>query len=174
MPIWHHSTAPNSRFCLVCAFSATLACGSGLFGHFRYYNRIHRTRIHTLHTLLLYLSTMDDPIYRPRPQSRENTHDRAESGSVSPQRARRQQRGPSQKAMLSKALQKANTAVLLDNAANFEGAIEAYQDACQLLQLVMVRSSGTDDEKSKLQEIVSCLLFCNPLLPRFPVLIYLL
>jgi chromosome condensin MukBEF MukE localization factor len=76
--------------------------------------------------------------------------------------------------MLSKALQKANTAVLLDNAANFEGAIEAYQDACQLLQLVMVRSSGTDDEKSKLQEIVSCLLFCNPLLPRFPVLIYLL
>ncbi|CRG90425.1 Extracellular matrix-binding protein EbhA [Talaromyces islandicus] len=96
---------------------------------------------------------MDDPIYRPRPQSRENIHNRAESGSASPQRARRQQRGPSQKAMLSKALQKANTAVLLDNAANFEGAIEAYQDACQLLQLVMVRSSGTDDEKSKLQEI---------------------
>lgn len=112
---------------------------------------------------------MNDPIYRPRPQSRENTHDRAEAGSVSPQRARRQQqRGPSQKAMLSKALQKANTAVLLDNAANFEGAIEAYQDACQLLQLVMVRSSGTDDEKSKLQEIVSYLLFCPPL----PLFVY--
>lgn len=107
---------------------------------------------------------MDDPIYRPRPQSRENTHDRTESGSVSPQRARRQQRGPTQKAMLSKALQKANTAVLLDNAANFEGAIEAYQDACQLLQIVMVRSSGTDDEKSKLQEIVSCPSFFPRLL----------
>lgn len=59
-----------------------------------------------------------------------------------------------QKAMLSKALQKANTAVLLDNAANFEGAMEAYTEACQLLQLVMLRSSGGDEEKLKLQEIV--------------------
>ncbi|GAB1217138.1 hypothetical protein ATERTT37_006363 [Aspergillus terreus] len=55
--------------------------------------------------------------------------------------------------MLSKALQKANTAVLLDNAANFEGAMEAYNDACQLLQLVMLRSNGGEDEKMKLQEI---------------------
>ncbi|KAL2824684.1 hypothetical protein BDW59DRAFT_172812 [Aspergillus cavernicola] len=61
--------------------------------------------------------------------------------------------GSSQKAMLSKALQKANTAVLLDNAANFEGAMEAYNDACQLLQLVMLRSNGGEDEKLKLQEI---------------------
>ncbi|KAJ5232763.1 hypothetical protein N7468_005719 [Penicillium chermesinum] len=58
-----------------------------------------------------------------------------------------------QKAMLSKALQKANTAVLLDNAANFEGAMEAYTEACQLLQLVMLRSNGGDEEKIKLQEI---------------------
>ncbi|KAK1141371.1 hypothetical protein N8T08_009162 [Aspergillus melleus] len=65
----------------------------------------------------------------------------------------RRRRGHSQKAMLSKALQKANTAVLLDNAANFEGAMEAYSDACQLLQLVMVRSNGGKDEKLKLQEI---------------------
>ncbi|KAL4923203.1 uncharacterized protein BDV17DRAFT_17187 [Aspergillus undulatus] len=65
----------------------------------------------------------------------------------------KRRQGPSQKAMLSKALQKANTAVLLDNAANFEGAMEAYSDACQLLQLVMVRSSGGEDEKLKLQEI---------------------
>lgn len=63
--------------------------------------------------------------------------------------------GQTQKAMLSKALQKANTAVLLDNAANFEGAMEAYTDACQLLQLVMLRSNGGDEEKIKLQEIVS-------------------
>ncbi|KAL4962662.1 uncharacterized protein BDV14DRAFT_100275 [Aspergillus stella-maris] len=65
----------------------------------------------------------------------------------------KRRQGPSQKAMLSKALQKANTAVLLDNAANFEGAMEAYSDACQLLQLVMIRSKGGEDEKIKLQEI---------------------
>ncbi|KAJ5888810.1 hypothetical protein N7495_008851 [Penicillium taxi] len=64
-----------------------------------------------------------------------------------------QQHGLTQKTMLSKALQKANTAVLLDNAANFEGAMEAYTDACQLLQLVMLRSNGGDEEKLKLQEI---------------------
>ena len=66
----------------------------------------------------------------------------------------RRHRGHSQKAMLSKALQKANTAVLLDNAANFEGAMDAYNEACQLLQLVMFRSSSGSGEKLKLQEIV--------------------
>jgi hypothetical protein len=71
------------------------------------------------------------------------------------QNQERRKKGHSQKAMLSKALQKANTAVLLDNAANFEGAMEAYNDACQLLQLVMLRSNGGEDEKMKLQEIVS-------------------
>lgn len=69
--------------------------------------------------------------------------------------AENRQHGQTQKVMLSKALQKANTAVLLDNAANFEGAMEAYTDACQLLQLVMLRSNGGDEEKLKLQEIVS-------------------
>lgn len=54
--------------------------------------------------------------------------------------------------MLSKALQKANTAVLLDNAQNFEGALEAYGDACRLLQQVTDRSSGQDD-KRKLEAI---------------------
>jgi hypothetical protein len=61
---------------------------------------------------------------------------------------------PSQKAMLSKALQKANTAVLLDNAQNFDGAMEAYSEACALLQQVMLRSSG-DDDRRKLEAIVS-------------------
>ncbi|OAX83821.1 hypothetical protein ACJ72_01822 [Emergomyces africanus] len=61
-------------------------------------------------------------------------------------------RGPSQKTMLSKALQKANAAVLLDNATNYEGAIDAYTDACQLLQHVMHHSDG-NDEKQKLEEI---------------------
>jgi hypothetical protein len=61
---------------------------------------------------------------------------------------------PSQKAMLSVALQKANTAVLLDNAQNFEGAVQAYAEACDLLQQVMMRSSG-DEDKRKLDAIVS-------------------
>lgn len=56
------------------------------------------------------------------------------------------------KAMLSKALQKANTAVLLDNAQNYEGALEAYGDACDLLGQVMHRTSG-DDDKRKLDAI---------------------
>ncbi|KAL9618176.1 MAG: hypothetical protein Q9160_007072 [Pyrenula sp. 1 TL-2023] len=64
----------------------------------------------------------------------------------------RKHRSPSQKTMLSKALQKANTAVLLDNAQNFEGAMESYEDACQLLQRVMQRSNGDDDRK-KLEAI---------------------
>lgn len=56
--------------------------------------------------------------------------------------------------MLSRALQKANTAVLLDNAQNFEGATEAYEDACKLLQQVMIRSSAEEDRR-KLDAIVS-------------------
>lgn len=79
----------------------------------------------------------------------------------------RHQRAQSQKNMLSKALQKANTAVLLDNAANFEGAMDAYNDACYLLQLVMLRSNGGEDEKLKLQEIV-CLFGELPLEPLPP------
>lgn len=62
-------------------------------------------------------------------------------------------KSPSQKVMLSKALEKANTAVQLDNAQNFEGAMEAYSDACRLLQQVMSGSTG-DDDKQKLENIV--------------------
>lgn len=63
------------------------------------------------------------------------------------------QRRPLQAIMLSRALQKANTAVLLDNAQNFEGAIEAYADACHLLQQVM-RGSPREEDKQKLKDIV--------------------
>lgn len=59
--------------------------------------------------------------------------------------------------MLSRALQKANTAVLLDNAQNFEGAVDAYRDACELLHEVMLKSSGEED-KRKLDAIVSSYL----------------
>jgi hypothetical protein len=56
-------------------------------------------------------------------------------------------RSPTQKNMLSKALAKANTAVLLDNAQNFEGAVDAYTEACELLRQVMLRSSDDEDRK---------------------------
>ncbi|KAL5120949.1 hypothetical protein ACEQ8H_001137 [Pleosporales sp. CAS-2024a] len=59
----------------------------------------------------------------------------------------REKREKDKKTMLSRALQKANTAVLLDNAQNFEGAMEAYEDACKLLQQVMIRSSQEEDRR---------------------------
>ena len=59
----------------------------------------------------------------------------------------RSHRSPTQKTMLSKALAVANNAVLLDNAQNIPGAIEAYAEACDLLQQVLIRSSILDDRK---------------------------
>ncbi|KAL0942115.1 MIT domain-containing protein [Colletotrichum truncatum] len=59
---------------------------------------------------------------------------------------------PSQKAMLSRALQKANTAVQLDNAQNFEGARQAYAEACELLHQVLARTS-TEEDRRKLEAI---------------------
>ncbi|KAK1961102.1 MIT domain-containing protein [Colletotrichum sublineola] len=61
-------------------------------------------------------------------------------------------RPPSQKAMLSRALQKANTAVQLDNTQNFEGARHAYAEACDLLHQVLARTS-TDEDRRKLEAI---------------------
>ena len=63
-------------------------------------------------------------------------------------------RPPSQRTMLSKALEKANTAVQLDNAQNFEGARRAYAEACAALQQVLLRTSGEEDRR-KLEAIVS-------------------
>jgi hypothetical protein len=74
--------------------------------------------------------------------------------STASERYPQQRRSPAQKTLLSQALSRANSAVLLDNAQDFRGAIEAYQDACQLLHQVMLRSSGNED-RSKLQAIVS-------------------
>jgi hypothetical protein len=56
--------------------------------------------------------------------------------------------------MLAKALQRANTAVLLDTAHNFEGAVDSYSDACTLLQQVILRSPE-DQDRLKLEAIVS-------------------
>ena len=88
---------------------------------------------------------------RSRGHSRNRSQAAKSSGGTGSSRNSKQ---PSQKAMLSKALQKANTAVLLDNAQNFDGAMQAYSEACALLQQVMLRSSG-DEDKRKLEAIVS-------------------
>ncbi|RFU74532.1 hypothetical protein TARUN_7702, partial [Trichoderma arundinaceum] len=85
--------------------------------------------------------------YAPRGHSRD--HSGKSSRDLGKPRA---QKNPSQKAMLSRALQKANTAVQLDNAQNFEGAREAYAEACDLLQQVLDRTSG-DEDKRKLEAI---------------------
>lgn len=78
-----------------------------------------------------------------------------DAGHVSgPGERSRRRKAPSQKAMLSRALQKANHAVVLDHAQNFEGAMDAYGDACDLLQHVMIRSSG-EEHRKQLQAIVS-------------------
>lgn len=85
--------------------------------------------------------------------AQDDTRPATAIGSHSERKPRTKERTEKdKKAMLSKALQKANTAVLLDNAQNFEAALEAYSDACRLLQQVMDRSSGADD-KRKLESI---------------------
>ena len=84
--------------------------------------------------------------------------------SASDNRARadrvQKRKAPSQKAILSRALQKAHHAVTLDQHSNFEGAMHAYQDACILLQKVMIRSSGLED-RQKLDAVVSSWLSMN-------------
>ncbi|EXJ59566.1 hypothetical protein A1O7_03712 [Cladophialophora yegresii CBS 114405] len=90
-----------------------------------------------------------------RPATRERRPETAvqEASSLDPPSAAnaptrgRSHRSPTQKTMLSKALAVANNAVLLDNAQNIEGAIEAYAEACDLLQQVLIRSSILDDRK---------------------------
>ena len=67
----------------------------------------------------------------------------------------------SQKAMLSRALQKANTAVQLDNAQNVGSARIAYMDACDLLQQVLQKTSSEED-KQKLEAIVGSPTFLYP------------
>jgi hypothetical protein len=62
------------------------------------------------------------------------------------------------KSILDRALQKAHTAVVLDNNNNVEGAIEAYTDACDLLHQVLMRST-VPEERGKLEQIVSFLEF---------------
>jgi hypothetical protein len=89
----------------------------------------------------------------PIPPSRSRSRSRNGQSSIDLSKPRAV-KPPSQKAMLSRALQKANTAVQLDNAQNFEGARESYAEACDLLQHVLLKTSA-DEDKKKLEAIVS-------------------
>ncbi|KAG5930154.1 hypothetical protein E4U42_002894 [Claviceps africana] len=83
-----------------------------------------------------------------------HSHSRSRSslGSVDFTNKSRGTKPPSQKVMLSRALQKANTAVQLDNAQNFEGARRSYVEACGLLKQVLLKTTADDDRK-KLEAI---------------------
>ncbi|KAK1579502.1 MIT domain-containing protein [Colletotrichum navitas] len=90
-----------------------------------------------------------------RGHSRNRSQTAAKGSTDTTGSSRERERGnrpPSQKAMLSRALQKANTAVQLDNAQNFEGARHAYAEACDLLHQVLARTS-TDEDRRKLEAI---------------------
>ncbi|KAI1331688.1 hypothetical protein F5Y16DRAFT_358991 [Xylariaceae sp. FL0255] len=87
--------------------------------------------------------------------SEKKGHTRSRSaakGSDDSTKARDRSNKPSQKAMLSKALSKANAAVQLDNAQNYTAARESYIEACELLQHVLARTNG-DDDRRKLEAI---------------------
>ncbi|KAK7959466.1 uncharacterized protein PG986_004320 [Apiospora aurea] len=86
-------------------------------------------------------------------ESRGHTRTRS-SNTKSSSDSRERERGkqPSQKAMLSKALAKANTAVQLDNAQDYQSARRSYSEACDLLQHVLARTTGEEDKK-KLEAI---------------------
>lgn len=99
--------------------------------------------------------TEDGPAHREKGHSRSRSQGlKSSTDSTSSQRNPSRSKQPSQKAMLSKALQKANTAVQLDNAQNFQGARSAYREACDLLHQVLLRTAG-DEDKKKLEAIVS-------------------
>lgn len=96
-------------------------------------------------------------------------HVRNRSGRSSDGSTRfRGDRPPSQKAMLSRALQQANAAVQLDNAQDFTSARLAYTEACTLLEHVLQRTTAQDDQR-KLEAIVS-LLFAS--FTEFPKTLY--
>ncbi|KAL7623499.1 hypothetical protein AAE478_007182 [Parahypoxylon ruwenzoriense] len=90
------------------------------------------------------------------PERKSHTRGRSSApaarGNGDSMRVRDRANKPSQKAMLSKALTKANAAVQLDNAQNYGAARESYLEACDLLQQVLARTSGEEDQR-KLEAI---------------------
>ena len=106
------------------------------------------------------------PYDEPGPESKGGRgHARSHSGKGSGDSAKSRPSKPSQKAMLSRALQKANAAVKLDNLQDIAGARNAYGEACELLQQVLQRTSAQED-KRKLEAIVSIPSLNRPSLRR--------
>ncbi|RYP86406.1 hypothetical protein DL770_004911 [Monosporascus sp. CRB-9-2] len=88
-----------------------------------------------------------------RDTMRGHTRNRSSTGNAGSEPPKPEKRSkPSQKAMLSKALSKANMAVHLDNAQEYERARESYIEACDLLCQVLARTTGEEDRK-KLEAI---------------------
>ncbi|RYP49858.1 hypothetical protein DL768_004513 [Monosporascus sp. mg162] len=88
-----------------------------------------------------------------RDTMRGHTRNRSSTGNAGSEPHKPEKRSkPSQKAMLSKALSKANMAVHLDNAQEYERARESYIEACDLLCQVLARTTGEEDRK-KLEAI---------------------
>ncbi|KAK7754793.1 hypothetical protein SLS62_003107 [Diatrype stigma] len=83
---------------------------------------------------------------------RGHTRNRSSTALGGPESPKDKRSKPSQKAMLSKALAKANTAVQLDKASNYESARESYIEACELLHQVLARTTGGED-RNKLEAI---------------------
>lgn len=107
-------------------------------------------------------STPSDDVDGPRKLQRRRGDTRPEVVASEdelmdrPRRLRRRVTGEPQtnKEKLSKALQKANSAVVLDNQRIIEGALVAYQGACTLLQEV-IDDTLEGSNKRKLVDIVS-------------------
>lgn len=107
-----------------------------------------------------------------RATMRGHTRNRSSTALGGPESPKDKRSKPSQKAMLSKALAKANTAVQLDKAQNYESARESYIEACELLHQVLARTTGGED-RNKLEAIVSSqhATFDNPCDSRSPIVI---
>ncbi|RDA95640.1 hypothetical protein CP533_1194 [Ophiocordyceps camponoti-saundersi (nom. inval.)] len=86
---------------------------------------------------------------------RGHRRSRSSKGSADSSRHRGDAKGSSTKTkdVLSRALEKANVAVELDRAQNFEAARPAYLEACKFLRHVLQKTSG-DEDKRKLEQIV--------------------
>ena len=111
------------------------------------------------------LDTMQAERNGERLPPKGHTRNRSQNAKGSADSSKSRDKGsrpPSQKAMLSRALQKANAAVQLDNATNIDGARDAYAEACDLLHQVLLRTTGDEDRK-KLEAIVSSgtLIWCR-------------
>ena len=92
---------------------------------------------------------------KEREGSKDHSKHSDRSGEPGRKRSRREKE---KKIMLSKALQRANEAVHLDNEQKYSQAVTAYGEACDLLDSVMSRTSSEDD-KGKLTAIVRAITF---------------